>query len=151
MFTDGFEKEAGLKHLALAGMMAASPAKAHGKSGDMLKTVGNAARQTQVGKSVASKANEYLKRAQNVKLIGRGGEAAAEGGKASANSARKAGPNLSIRDGNRLSYNHGSFEASLSHRGDAKAKYNISKNWGAEAEASGGGERRAGVFFKKDF
>lgn len=149
MFAEGFEKHAGLKHLALAGMMAASPAKAAARSNDALKTVANAAKQTEVGKAVTGKANEYLKRAQNIKLFGKNDVSRVGGGTQSA-VARSSGPNLSIRDGNRLSYNHGSFEASLDHKGAAKAKYNVNKNWGAEAVAQGG-ERKAGVFFKKDF
>lgn len=152
MFARGFEKEAGLKHWATAAAIAASPMKGHAGAKDMLNTVGRAAKQTEVGRQVTSKANEYLKRAQNVRLFGKGPEGAgkAAGSAKVGGRAGGRGPDLSIRDGNRLQYTHGGFEASLDHRGGAKARYQLSKNWGAEAEARGG-ERKAGVFFKKEF
>lgn len=156
MFTEGFDKTAGwaktLKGAATAGLMAVSGGKAHAQSNvmDALKTTGRAAQSTEAGKAVSSKANEYLKKAQNVTLLGRGGGSSAASVRGGAGKSGGS-PNLSIRDGNRLNYEHGKFEASVGGHGEGKAKYQTGKNWSVAGEAKPSGERKIGVFFSKEF
>lgn len=151
MFVEGFEKEAGLKHLALAGMLAVSPAKAHARTGDMLKTVGGALQKTEVGQGVKATADNYLRKAQNIHLWGKSGQgaAASAGAGGAAGSKATSSPNLYLKDAKRLQLDYGKFSGSA-EPGGIKANYNLGKGFSAEGAVSGG-ERRAGISFKREF
>lgn len=152
MFTEGFEKEAGFKHFLTAALMAASPAKAHASSSvaDALKTTGRALQNTDIGKQTSSNVNQYLKKAQNIKLFGNA-PAAASGAGAAAGSAVKSGggPSLSIRDGKQLQLNYGKFQGTADAK-EVKANYDLGKGFSVGGSRVGR-ENKAGVLWKKDF
>lgn len=153
MFVEGFEKEAGLKHWATAAMMAASPSKAKASSSvmDALKTTGSAVQKTQIGQQASANVNQYLKKAQNIKLFGNSGGERVAGASAGASAAAKsrAKPSLYLKDGNKLELDYGKFRGSADPKG-LKANYDIGKGFNAEASHSGG-ENKASLFWKKDF
>ena len=152
MFTEGFEKVAKLKHLALAGLIAASPMKA---KADMVGSVGDAVRKsvehTAPVKNATETVNKYLKKAQNVRLFGKSQEPATKATAAVAAKATKPGPsaNLSLKDGNRLELEYGNLKGTLTP-GEARARYDVNDRWNVEASKSGG-EQRLMAGYKKEF
>lgn len=151
MFTEGFEKHAGLKHILTAAMMAASPAKAHaaGSAADALKTGLRAAQNTQTGQQVTSNVSQYLKKAQKIKLLGSSTPTPSASGLSTAAQQSSKGANLYLKDGKQLQFDYGRFSAAAKPK-EVRADLDLGKGFGIGASKSGG-ENKAGVFWKKEF
>jgi hypothetical protein len=129
-FRDGFEKEAGLKHLALAGSLALSPVAKAG--GDAAKTTFQALKKTQVGQQVSGKIKDYGRKVKDYVKVQAGADDAihiqANAGKNSGSaSSPGATPKISLKDLGGVHMKYKDFQASASPS-SVKARYNITDN-----------------------
>lgn len=120
-----------------------------GAYNDALSALGSAVQKTQTGQQVQGAVNNYLKKAQNINLLGSSPTQAANA-TAGAATAQKAAPvSLSVKNGNTLELNKGNFQSSLS-RGGAQSKYNLGGGFGLQANMNSKG-KSIGAFFQRSF
>lgn len=147
-FWEGFEsqKEAGLKEMALAGMLAATPAaKAGGNLGTAATKTMEALRKTDAGKKV--KETPIGRRFERLFKRKPG---ASNKGVADVNLGKAKGGRFTLKDLNKLQYQKGKFTGTLSPT-ELKGKYQVNKNFDVGAKSRHGGETSFNINFKKDF
>jgi hypothetical protein len=130
-FKESFEKEAGLKHLALAGSLALSPVAKAGD--DAVKHGLRAIKKTEMGQQVTKKLKSYEDKVKDyVKFrpdipegpVVRGSSASQQG---SASAASAVTPKISLKDLGTAQLKYKDLTATASPSG-VKARYNVNNN-----------------------
>lgn len=136
-FREAFEKESGLKELALAGSLALSPA-AKAFSDDAARTTLRAVKKTPVGQQVSAKLKTYQDKVKDfIKArpdLPEGPIVRAQGSAQAGSATAPTGPSpkISLRDLGTVNLKYKDFQATASPN-NVRARYNINSNSFVEA------------------